>query len=235
MADVIQWRMADARKVLDYYAEKSADFSNEMFMAPGINTGVDANALLTMDVCYCGEPLNAEKELAPLRAIARPVTDGAGPTAYLTMQTRNDGAARPGIRSYIKSGMIREFTPALISTMLEAFEPGQGVYINSFATGGQIAQVAETATAWPHRKAHSLIAAVAFWPDASLDAARIAATRALWSKLEPHTKGYYANIQAEQIEVAGNFGPVYERLVSIKTRYDSMNLFRLNSNIKPKV
>ena len=123
---VMQWRLADARSVLDYYAEKSAGFSNEMFMAPGMSTGADGSAWLTMDVCYCGDPRNAEKELAPLRAVARPVIDNAVPAAYLTMQTRMDGAARPGIRSYIKSGMVREFTPTLIGTMLEAFEPWEG-------------------------------------------------------------------------------------------------------------
>lgn len=232
---VMQWRLADARNVLDYYAERSANFSNEMFMAPGMVTGADGVAYLTMDICYCGNRRDAERELAPLRDVARLVTDNAVPTAYLTMQTRMDGAARPGIRSYIKSGMVREFTPALIGTMLEVFEPGRGVVVNSFATGGQIAQVAETAAAWPHRKAHSMIAAVAFWSDASLDEARIASTRTLWSKLEPHTKGHYANIQADDLEMAGNFGPAYVRLVSIKNQYDPMNLFRLNSNIKPTV
>ncbi len=232
---VIQWRLADARNVLDYYAEKSAGFSNEMFMAPGIVTGADNAAYLSMDVCHCGAPGSAQTELAPLRAVARPTMDTAGPAAYLTMQTRSDGVARPGIRSYIKSGMVREFTPALIATMLEAFEPGRGVVINSFATGGQIAQVGETATAWPHRKSQAMIAAVSFWSDASLDQTRIASTRAHWSNLEPHTKGHYANIQADDIEVAGTFGPAYQRLVAIKNRYDPANLFRLNSNIKPTV
>ena len=230
---VIVWRLADARKVLDYYAEKSPGFSNEMFMGPGMTTGADGSACLAIDVCYCGDPRNAEKELAPLRAVARPLADNASRAAYLTMQTRTDGVARPGIRSYIKSGMVREFTPALIEAMLGAFEPGQGVVLNSFATGGQIAQVAETATAWPYRKACAMVAALSFWSDASLDAARISSIRAAWSKLEPHTRGRYANIQAEQVEAAENFGPAYQRLSAIKKRYDPANLFRLNDNIAP--
>lgn len=232
---IIRWPLAVARDVLDYYAENSADFSRDMFMAPGITTGADGSAFLVMDICYSGDPSNAERELAPLRAVAHPAFDGTVPTDYLTMQTRMDGIARPGIRSYIKSGMVGEFTPALIETMLGSFEPGQGVFINSFATGGAIAQVAETATAWPHRNAHSMIAAVSFWSDASLDDTRITSIRKLWAEFEPHTGGYYGNIQADDIDVAGNYGPVYERLVSIKNRYDPMNLFRLNSNIKPTV
>ena len=195
---VIQWPLAAARDVLQYYAEHSPGFSDEMFVAPGMTTAADGSARLAIDICYCGDPRNAERELAPLRAVARPAIDGAVPTAYLTMQTRMDGVARPGIRSYIKSGMVGAFTPALIDTMLDGFEPGQGFVINSFATGGRIAQVAETATAWPHRNAHSMIAAVAFWSDAGADSARIGAVRSLWSKLEPHVGGYYANIQARR-------------------------------------
>jgi FAD/FMN-containing dehydrogenase len=232
---VIQWPLASARDVLHYYAEHSSRFSDEMFMAPGLTTGADGSALLAIDICYCGDPRNAERELAPLRAVARPAIDGAVPASYLTMQTRQDGVARPGIRSYIKSGMVGAFTPALIETLLEGFEPGKGYVVNSFATGGRIAQVAETATAWPHRNAHAMVGVVAFWADAGLDSARMGAIRSLWSKLEPHVGGYYANIQGDDIEVAGNYGPVYKRLVTIKNAYDPMNLFRLNSNIPPTV
>jgi hypothetical protein len=231
---IIQWSMAAARDVLDYYAGHSAGFSAELFMAPGMITGPDGSAALAMDICHCGNLADAERELAPLRGVARPALDGAGPTPYLTMQTRMDGMASPGIRSYIKSGMVAEFTPALSDSFLRSFEPGQGIVVNSFATGGAIAQVGETATAWPHRNAHSMIAAVSFWSDPGLDDTRIGAVRKVWSALEPHTGGYYANIQADAVEVAGNYGPVYDRLVSIKTQYDPLNLFRLNSNIKPR-
>jgi FAD/FMN-containing dehydrogenase len=230
---VIQWPLAVARDVLDHHAEHSSKYSDEMFVAPGLTTAADGSARLAIDICYCGDPRNAERELAPLRAVARPALDGAVPASYLTMQTRMDGVARPGIRSYIKSGMVGEFTPALVDAMLEGFEPGQGFVLNSFATGGRIAEVAETATAWPHRNASSMIGLVAFWSDPALDSARIGAIRKLWSKLEPHVGGYYANIQGDDIEVAGNYGPVYKRLVSIKNAYDPMNLFRLNSNIRP--
>ena len=232
---VMLWPLAKARDVLDYYAENSPNFSDELFMAPGMTTAPDGSAVLTMDICFCGNPRDAERELAPLRSVARPAVDDAVPAPYLTMQTRLDGATRHGIRSYVKSGMVGEFTPALIDAMLESFEPGRGVIITSFATGGKIAQVAETATAWPHRNAHSLISAVSFWPDASMDKVRIGSTRSLWSALEPHTGGYYANIQTDRADVAGNYGPVYEKLVSVKNAHDPMNLFRLNSNIRPTV
>jgi hypothetical protein len=130
--------------------------------------------------------------------------------------------------------MVAAFTPGLIDSMLEAFVPGTGVVITSFATGGAIAEVDETATAWPHRNAQAMVASLSFWHDAQLDDQRIDTTRDLWSALEPHTGGYYANIQADDIEVASNYGPAYDRLVSIKSQSDPINLFRLNSNIAPE-
>ena len=42
------------------------------------------------------------------------------------------------------------------------------------------------------------------------------------------------NIEFELDETAqGNYGPAYERLAHVKGQYDPMNLFRLNSNVKP--
>jgi hypothetical protein len=79
-----------------------------------------------------------------------------------------------------------------------------------------------------------MVATLSFWHDAQLDDQRIDTTRDLWSALEPHTGGYYANIQADDIEVASNYGPAYDRLVSIKSQSDPINLFRLNSNIAPE-
>ena len=54
-----------------------------------------------------------------------------------------------------------------------------------------------------------------------------------WAVLEPHTTGYYANLEQDASRAQKNFGPNYDRLVAVKTQYDPGNLFRLNANIKP--
>ena len=57
--------------------------------------------------------------------------------------------------------------------------------------------------------------------------------------MRPFTAGrQYVNYQAadesaqEQVRLA--YGPNYERLVELKTKYDPGNLFRLNQNIEPR-
>ena len=69
--------------------------------------------------------------------------------------------------------------------------------------------------------------------DPQQDADMIAATRAYHEAIAPLLGGYYSNIDFDQSQSVGNYGPAYERLAQIKGQHDPDNLFRLNSNIDP--
>ena len=186
-----------------------------------------------MDICYCGTPSDGERELQPLRKVGRPIVDTVTAVPYLTLQTRNDGKFRPGVRVYVKGGMVRELSPQLIEAMIEGFRANKGVALSTHTAGGAVARVGVRDTAWPHRAAATMISSVAVWTDPQKDAERVAAARSYWSVLKPHTGGYYGNIQSELDGARGNYGPAYERLAAIKRTYDPKNLFRLNDNIQP--
>ena len=193
----------------------------------------DGAGVLAMEVVYASDPSVGEKEMAPLRAIGKPLEDGIKVQDYMVMQTQEDATLAHGIRSYAKNGMVKEITPALVDAMIDAYKSDPRLAFFTHTAGGAVKRVDETATAFPHRNAETMIIVFGGWEDPADDDEVIAAAREWFYTLEPHTGGYYDNIEYEGDKVAGNYGPTYERLRQVKGRYDPGNLFRLNSNIEP--
>jgi len=227
----IVWPVSDAKDILEFYAEWSAGLSDEMYVGPTLATTPDGVRIIMVDVVYNGDPAAGEKELEPLRKIGTPVADGVTVQDYTVLQTVNDVPFGHGIRSYAKNGMVKDWSQGLVDTMLEADDPR--VFVGNHVAGGAVKRVGELDTAFPHRNAEIMIVIAGGWMDPAQDEELIAASRAYYKALEPHLGGYYDNIDFDGNEAAGNYGPAYERLRTIKGQYDPGNLFRLNSNIEP--
>ena len=227
----IVWPFEQARDVLEFYAEWSAGLSDEMYAGPTTLTTPEGTRLIMIDVVYNGDPSAGEKELAPLRTLGSPIADDVIAQDYTVLQTNLDVPFGHGIRSYAKNGMVKEWTQGLVDTMVEADDPR--VFVGNHVAGAAVKRVGELDTAFPHRNAEIMIVMAAGWMDAEQDDELIAASRAYYKAVEPHLGGYYGNIDFDQSQAVGNYGPAYERLSKIKGQYDAGNLFRLNSNIKP--
>ncbi|UCF69570.1 MAG: FAD-binding oxidoreductase [Acidobacteriota bacterium] len=228
--DII-WPIEQARDVLAFYGEWSARLSDEMYVGPALVTPPDGSPSLIMGVLYNGDPVAGEKELAPLRKIGKPVQDAVTMQDYMARQTKDDETFGHGIRSYAKSGMVKEWSQELIDAMLDAYDPR--IFLGDHVAGGAVKRVGELDTAFPHRNAEFMLVIAAGWKDPAQDEELIAAARAYYHALEPFMGGYYDNIDFDGSKAAGNYGPAYARLSKIKGQFDPGNLFRLNSNIEP--
>ena len=73
------------------------------------------------------------------------------------------------------------------------------------------------------------------WNDSAKDQEAGKAARAIWAGVEPFSRGHYVNTlpEASSQRVRATYGDNYPRLVALKEKYDPLNLFRLNANIKP--
>jgi glutathione S-transferase len=108
--------------------------------------------------------------------------------------------------------------------------------IEVLSLGGAIRDVANDATAYPHRDARWLINVVGQWADPQDTAREIAWVRDTFTALKPHLAGgAYSNFmegdEAHAADVA--YGMTLGRLAAIKRVYDPDNVFRLNQNIEP--
>ena len=227
----ILWPLDQARDVLEFYAEWSAGLSDELYVGPALARMPEVGDSVIMEVVYNGDPARGEKELAPLRAIGKPLMDGVTVQDYSIMQTQEDAVLAHGIRSYAKNGMVKEWSQGLVDTIIDAYDPR--VFLTNHVAGGAVKRVGETDTAFPHRNAELMLVFVSAWPDPSMDQEMIGATRAQYDAIKPYMGGYYDNIEYDRDATVGNYGPAYGRLSRIKGQYDPGNLFRLNSNIEP--
>jgi FAD/FMN-containing dehydrogenase len=231
LSGAIVWPIAQARDVLEHYAEAASGYSDEMYIGPVMAQLPDLGEVVVMEILYNGDAAQGERELAPLRAVGTPLVDGVTMQDYMLMQTKDDVAFGHGIRSYAKNGMVREWTQGLVDTLIDAYNPR--LFLANHVAGGAVARVGETDTAFPHRNAAIMLVFASGWMDAAQDEQMIAETRALYTAVEPYMGGYYDNIEFDGDSTATNYGPAYARLSRVKGQYDAGNLFRLNSNIAP--
>jgi len=234
LSGMIMWPIEQAREVLDFYVGWHSRLSDDLYVGPVMLTSPEGQGILAMEVVYAGDPTAGEKELAPVLRVGKPIENGVGLNDYMMMQTQEDAMAHFGIRSYAKNGMVRDVTPELVDAMIGAYRPDPRIALFTHTCGGAVSRVDELATAFPHRNAQTMLVFASLWDDPAQDEEAITSTRDWYNQLEPFMGGYYQNIEFEiDAAAAGNYGPAYRRLTEVKGRFDPMNLFRLNSNVKP--
>ena len=233
LSGMLLWPLAQARDVLEFYAEWYQTLSDELYVGPALFALPEVGGVVAMEVVYNGDPAIGEKELEPLRKIGTPMDDGVTMQDYNVMQTQEDAGLAHGVRSYIKNGMVNEISLGLINMMVESYDGDPRLSIFTHTLGGAAQRVGELDTAFPHRNAETMLGVGGGWMDPADDASAIAKSREWYYALEPFMGGYYDNIDFDGAEAVGNYGPAYERLSKIKGKYDPGNLFRLNSNVHP--
>jgi hypothetical protein len=204
-----------------------------LILPPGGQSGT-----VSLEVCYAGTAAEAERALAPIRKLGKPEHDGIGTKNYLDVQRANDYGDSRAIASYMKSGFVSKLPDELVAAILDGLQPAPGRTTLLFCQhcGGAPTRVPEAATAFANRDAVANMMAVAAYPTNGNPAEHIAATRNYWKKLEPFTRGFYINDmprEATSADIGNSFRGNYQRLVALKNKYDSTNLFRLNANVKP--
>jgi FAD/FMN-containing dehydrogenase len=234
LSGLIVWPMEQAREVLEFYAGWQGGLSRELYTGPAMLTHPELGNVIAMEVVYNGDPANGEKEIAPLRAIGKPVVDGVVVQDYKVLQTHEDQTVAHGIRSYAKNAMVGEFSQGLVDDLVDSYIADPRAAIFTHTCGGAVADYGATDTAFPHRDTETMLVFFTGWMDPEQDEEGKAMCKQWHAALEPHSLGFYDNIEQEGASrVERNFGPNYARLQEVKAAYDPGNQFRMNSNIEP--
>jgi FAD/FMN-containing dehydrogenase len=189
--------------------------------------------------CYTG-PETDPVELRALRSAAGPGGDELRAHTFLDQQ-RLFNPPYGEDRHYWKSHFVRELPDELIDELLRRIvalgRPPGTVLIESLHGASKDAD--PTSGALGFRDAAFNVSAMATWQDPALDAQHIEWARDTAASIEPWSVsgGYINYMQADEpiTRLRAAFGDeAFERLQTLKRRYDPNNVLRRNQNIAPR-
>jgi FAD/FMN-containing dehydrogenase len=233
-----EYPITEARSVLRNFAEFAVNAPDELNIDGGLRARPGRENYVGFHAVWSGPKNQADEVLAPLRKAGTLLRDDVQVKDYVAMQRAGDSTDTRATGTYLKSGLIKAYTPKLIDTIVDGFDvnPAWRANLGAQQSGGAIGRIAEDATAFAHRYSeHNMLMSVS-WPVDTDPTDHIAWARAYWAELEPHISGYYTNdLLQSNVPGYANYRDNLARLVVVKNKYDPGNLFRLNANIKPTV
>jgi len=242
------WPMEDAAEMMRWYRSFIAKAPDDVygFFAfhtvppwPPFPEHLHSKKMCGIVWCYTGPLKSAEKVFKPIRRFKAPALDLVGPIPHPALQSMFDRVYPPGMQWYWKADFVRTLPEEAIARHLEHAEkmPTAQSTMHLYPINGAAGRVKKSATPWWHRDAVWAEVIVGVDPDPANKETISAWAKAYWSALHPYsTGGAYINFMMDegQDRIRATYGKNYDRLVKIKKRYDSANMFRINQNIKVK-
>jgi FAD/FMN-containing dehydrogenase len=247
LAGPLLYPAARAREVLACYrdmAERAPDELGSVVTLrhvpplPLFPREMHGEPVVSIVVCWIGDPAAGQRSLAPLRQEVAPLADLVVEKPYLAHQGTFDATVPHGLRYYWKSEYLSALDDEAVTVLLDQAwnSHSRNSYTIIFHLGGAVARTDPATAAFTGRHVGFAvnINAVAF--DAEDYATQRAWVRDFWQALRPRSTGVYVNFLGDEgpDRVRAAYGEqTYARLARIKSRLDPGNVFRLNQNIPP--
>src|SRR6476646_9292306 len=188
---------------------------------------------------YTGPQTKAEETFKPIRAFKKPALDFVGPLPQPALQGMFDPIYPPGLQWYWRADFVNEISDEAISQHVRFGEtlPTMHSTMHMYPINGAAARVDKNDTAWNYRDAMWAQVIVGVDPDPANKDKIVSWTKSYYDAVHPYSAGgaYVNFLMGDEGEdrVKKTYAGNYERLVTIKKKYDPDNFFRVNHNIKP--
>lgn len=241
------WDFDRAPKVMEWYREyikQAPDELNGFFAFLMVPPGapfpehLHLRKMCGVVWCYTGPHEQAEELLRPIRAMFPPALDFVGPIPHPALQGMFDPIYPAGMQWYWKADFVNDIPDAAIDVhMKHAAElPNFFSTMHLYPINGAASRVGANATAWSYRDSTWAQVIVGVDPGPANSGKITEWSRNYWNDLHPYSAGgAYVNFMMNEGEdrVKATYRGNYERLTTVKTRYDRDNFFRVNQNIRP--
>jgi hypothetical protein len=241
------WELDRAPEVMRWYREFIADAPDDIsgffaFLAvppgPPFPEHLHNKKMCAIIWCYTGSMDQAEERFRPIRNLFPPALDMVGCLPHPALQSMFDPLYPPGLQWYWKADFVNQLSDDAIKVHMKfASElPSAISTMHMYPVNGVAGRVDKDATAWSYRDATWSMVMVGVDADPAKKAAITSWTKNYWQALRPYSAGGgYVNFMMEEGDerVQSTYRGHFDRLATIKAKYDPDNLFRVNQNIAP--
>jgi hypothetical protein len=188
--------------------------------------------------CWAGALESGEKMVQPFLDAVEPVGSLVGPMPYPAINSLFDELLPKGLQAYWKSSFAREISDEAIAVHAEygAQVPSIQTAVHLYPINGAVKRIGSDETAFAYRDVEFSPVIAGMWESPADNQANISWVRAYYEALRPFSaEGGYINFMDgdDQARIESNYGGHYDRLATIKAKYDPDNVFHVNQNIKP--
>jgi FAD/FMN-containing dehydrogenase len=243
----IFWPLTDAAQVMRFWRDLILTGPEELngwfgfHTVPPVDMFPAEHHLKKMAVvtwCYTGDREKAAQVFEPIRQIAPPAMDFAGPIPLPALQSMFDGLYPAGLQWYWNADFFTDLSEEAIALHVRYAEQLPSVHstMHLYPINGAAHRVGKNDTAWSYRDANFAQVIVGVDPDPANNPHIIAWSKEYWRKMHPYSAGgAYVNMMMDEgpDRVKASYRDNYARLAQVKARFDPQNLFRVNQNIKP--
>jgi FAD/FMN-containing dehydrogenase len=248
-AGPIFWEATHARAVMRAYRDFLPTAPDDLGAFVGLKTvpsmdpfpkdywGRRACAVIS---CYNGPMVEGEKIMTRLlTSVPPPIFNWMGEMPFPAMQALFDPFFPKGLQWYWKGDFVKSLPDEAIDTHIAqaAQAPSELSLMHLYPIDGAVHRIPKNATAWNTREATWSMVIAGIASDPKLADALKTWGRAYWKAIHPfNLEGAYVNFLMDDEadgRVQATYGENYKRLRSVKAKYDSKNLFRVNQNILP--
>jgi FAD/FMN-containing dehydrogenase len=187
-------------------------------------------------MAYAGDTEAGERAMAPFRALATPIADMVRPMTYPEIYPPEMEDYHPiaAVRTMFVDAIDHDDVDTIIARLNSSTAMMTAAQLR--VLGGAMARVPDDATAFAHRERKIMVNVAALYEQPE-DREKFEAWIADFAReiSKGDTRGYvnFLNDEGEERIRAAYPGSTWDRLRTIKRRYDPTNLFRLNQNVPP--
>ena len=238
LGGLIVYARDQAGEVIRHYRDFMASAPEELTAYAAFITTPDGQPAVAVIPCYCGDLVEGQRVIKPLREFGSPLLDAVQSMPFPMMQKILDDAFPDGTQNYWKSTFVKELSDDAIGLIVshanKMQSPLSAVVIEYYA--GAAGRTGVSQTAFAQRQAEYDIGFMAQWTDAAGKDVHTAWARDMSDALRPYSSGGYllnflSEENADTIQAA--FGTNYPRLAEVKKAFDPTNFFSINQNIQP--